>query len=122
MGCGGRRGDAEALRALTGDAEVEDAHRTLLARGGTDPFAKARHALGARDARAVVASVPAGVDRVRERGDLASAMTLLSEARAQLGWSPAAPLAITRRRSGDWVDAANVSAARTATPSIADAR
>ena len=77
--------DAQALRALIDEAEIQGAHRTLLARGGADPVATARHALGAHETGAVVASIPAGVDRMRERGDLAGAMALLSGARAQLG-------------------------------------
>ncbi len=76
--------DAASLRALAGDEEIRAAHERLLALDQADPSVAARHAVAAGSRIEILARVPAGIDALRTRGDVAGAISLLNAARESL--------------------------------------
>jgi tetratricopeptide (TPR) repeat protein len=79
--------DRQALMVLAGEVDLQAAHRDLLASSGSNLVSAAKHALGARDRQSLLSSLPAAVDRLREGGDLATAIELLSGSQEILGAS-----------------------------------
>ncbi len=77
--------DMEALKVLLEDDEIAEAHRRLLHEIDPDPAAAGQHALAAGDEDATLLHLPDAVSLLRERGDVAGAMALLSKGRRLLG-------------------------------------